>query len=394
MQLIFVQTRQNRYSITALLGAIENTPFDILSKIEIKVVPFQEVESIKPDDRTVFALSFMTPAASKHIELFRKLKSLNPNVLFVAGGPHPSGRPNELVKLGFDFVVVGEGESSFPELLTAIVENELDRPVRGVFSRFYGFGGLRRPIDLNQFQPYSLKFRRFMPIEIVRGCPFACKFCQTSFFFGRKPRYRSLENILEAAEVMIKHGLRDFRFIAPNALSWGSEDGLKPNFEALEMLLSELRRLIGKERRIFFGTFPSEIRPEFVSDRTMELLSRFVDNRSIVIGAQTGSERLMKAIGRRHTVEDVLKAVRTANRWGFRVDVDFIFGLPGETENDVKLTVEFMRKLLEYNIRIHTHVFMPLVGTPFSGKPHGRVHELYRRFLSPLVGKGKVFGKW
>ena len=188
MQLIFMQTRQNRYSITALLGAIENRSFDILSKIEIKVVPFQEVESINPDDRMVFALSFMTPAASKHIELLRRLKSLNPNVLFIAGGPHPSGRPNELVKLGFDFVVIGEGETSFPELLAAIVENELDRPVRGVFSRFYGFGGLRRPIDLNQFQPYSLKFRRFMPIEIVRGCPFACKFCQTSFFFGRRPK--------------------------------------------------------------------------------------------------------------------------------------------------------------------------------------------------------------
>ena len=72
-------------------------------------------------------------------------------------------------------------------------------------------------------------------------------------------------------------GLRDVRFISPNAFSYGSINGRKPNIRAIEELLEGIRGIIGPKGRIFFGTFPSEVRPEFVSEDILEVIKKYVN---------------------------------------------------------------------------------------------------------------------
>ena len=66
---------------------------------------------------------------------------------------------------------------------------------------------------------------------------------------------------------------------------------------------------------------------------------------------------------------------------GFKVFVDIIFGLPGEEDSDVDLTVDFMKRLVELGAKIHSHTFLPLPGTPFASKDPGKIHSNYQKVL-------------
>jgi radical SAM superfamily enzyme YgiQ (UPF0313 family) len=161
----------------------------------------------------------------------------------------------------------------------------------------------------------------------------ACQFCQTPFLFRARFRHRSLESIRRWARFLAGIDTRDLRVLTPSALSWGSPEG-GCELAAIEALLATAREAIGPNRRLFVGSFPSELRPEHVSPEALALLRRYCDNRTVIIGGQSGSERLLAAMKRGHDAESVARAARLALEAGFTPSVDFIFGLPGEVEDD------------------------------------------------------------
>ncbi|MBI4801606.1 MAG: TIGR04013 family B12-binding domain/radical SAM domain-containing protein, partial [Elusimicrobia bacterium] len=252
----------------------------------------------------------------------------------------------------------------------------------------------QKPADLDRYPPFSFKWGKFGPIEITRGCPFGCSYCQTSYLFGCKPRHRSVGNILSLVELMKSEELCDIRVVTPDAFAYGSLDGRKINPAGLEELLKGVRKILKKEGRIFFGSFPSEVRPDHVTEETLELTRRYADNKRLVIGAQSGSPRILSAIRRQHTVDDIHRAVRLALRFGFSADVDFILGLPGEGEADAGMTLKAMEELVRLGARIHAHTFMPLPGTPFADRAPAALSEKTLRRLRNLVAQGHAFGQW
>ena len=400
--LLLYYQKFNRYSFNALVGAIEVT-----ESLDYLPIFFAETSQklmgmldglLERFDRVVVAFSFMTCQlfeVMKVVHSVRRKYSSRP--ILVAGGPHPTGDPKGTLELGFDIVVRGEGEKVFPQLLEKVMFG-LDyaslRSVAFFDGKDYVVNPLAEKPDINCYPPFAVKHKRFGPIEISRGCPWACRFCQTPFIFGVKVRHRSVQNICKYVEIMRKEGLTDIRFISPNAFMYGSSDGKSVNVSAIEELLSSVRKALGNRGRIFFGTFPSEVRPECVTTEVLELIKKYCNNDNIVIGAQSGSDRLLDYIGRGHSVEDIRRAVELTLKSGLKVNVDFIFGLPGETEEDIELTVKLIKELAAMGARIHAHTFMPLVGTPFKDKPPGRINSKLRRELERLISAGKLYGQW
>jgi radical SAM superfamily enzyme YgiQ (UPF0313 family) len=86
-------------------------------------------------------------------------------------------------------------------------------------------------------------------------------------------------------------------FNSSNAFAYGS-NGITPEFDKIETLLSSLAS--PNDKQIYFGTFPSEVRSEFVTGRALELVKSYCSNKSLSLGAQSGSERILKIIGRGH----------------------------------------------------------------------------------------------
>ncbi|MCS7149743.1 MAG: TIGR04013 family B12-binding domain/radical SAM domain-containing protein [Caldimicrobium sp.] len=404
--LFFFYIQENRYSLNALLGAVE----DLLSERTDTAIYFfkngkdliQGVESFGSDFQEIIILiSLHTPQFWTVKSLIAELRSLKirAKLTLIGGGPHASALPKNTLDLGFDFVFVGEAEESFRAFLESYRNgNEALPLIKGLACYIdgnYFFSGKAKPVDLKRFAPFSLRFGKISPIEITRGCPFVCKYCQTPRLFGTKIRHRSIEDILFYAEALLKRGIRDLRFITPNAFSYGSEDGKTLNVEALRTLLRELyllSRIYGG--RIYFGSFPSEVRPEHVTEETITLVKTFCHNDNLVIGAQTGSEPMLTYIRRDHSLEDVRKAVDLTLKAGLKIKVDFIFGLPEETEEDVKATLSFMEELAKKGAIIHAHTFMPLPQTPFMRKPAGRISPEVFHFIRRFLPKGQIFGHW
>jgi radical SAM superfamily enzyme YgiQ (UPF0313 family) len=136
------------------------------------------------------------------------------------------------------------------------------------------------------------------------------------------------------------------------------------------------------------------VRPENVSAEALALVTRYAANDNIVFGAQTGSPRLLRALRRGHTVEDIYQAAVLALQAGLKPIVDFIFGLPGETEEDQRLSLQLIEDLAEMGATIHSHTFMPLPGTPLADAPPGRVSPEIESILGRLSRDGLHVGQW
>ncbi|MBY9006137.1 MAG: TIGR04013 family B12-binding domain/radical SAM domain-containing protein [Candidatus Lokiarchaeota archaeon] len=401
--LIFYYQKDNIFSFNALAGAIESDSY--LNGINISFIRKQEdlVKEIKKlvsnNINVILGLSFFTTQIWDMAELINTLrKKFARKVLIIAGGPHPTGDPLGTLNMGVDIVVIGEGEQTLIEILKKIRDKGDLKLIKGIAlldnENNIKFTGKREPIDLNQFPPLPQKNIKFGAIEITRGCPYMCFFCQTSYIFGTSPRHRNIDSICKAIEFMKKFNKNDIRFITPNAFSYGSIDGKSLNLPKLEELLVKIKTILNPKGKIFLGSFPSEVRPEHVTKKSLDLVMKYAANDNLVIGAQSGSQKILNSCNRGHNTEDVYNAVKLITNSGLKVNVDFIFGLPNETDEDVELTFSFMKKLTERGARIHAHTFMPLPKTPFAKLPVKLFTPNFKKQIELLNRRGFLYGDW
>jgi len=395
--------RFNKNSFIAIICALEK-------ERETEKLPVYFLDSDKKDCKTkltdlekkfekiIFMWSFSSFSAS---EIFRSIKGLkndiSGNLIFMAGGPHSSGEPIGTLQAGFDYVVIGEGEKTVRDFFIAVLADEDTSRIKGLGFLKDGkfiYTGKQPPVDLNDYPSFSKKHRMIGPLEITRGCPWGCRYCQTSYLFGRVPRHRNIAEVKKYAEKLKCSGMKDIRFVTPNALSYGSSDGKSVDLKAIEELLRSVKEILGPDSRIFFGSFPSEVRPEQVSKEVLGLLKNYCNNNNLIIGAQSGSQRILDRIQRGHAVEDTRGAVRLAVENGFNVNVDFIFGLPGEKKEDREKTFQLMEDLIGMGAVIHGHAFMPLPGTPFSKEKPAAFDVDDRKRLKKLEAEKKLYGSW
>lgn len=400
--LVFVANKHNLNSLAALTGALEADsrtnalPLHFLWQDDR--LPARLRSLAATTDQVIIALSFATADLAAASTLLAQIRSLDPPPLVVAGGPHPSARPADVLALGVDAVVIGEGEAALPALLQRVLDGQPLQDLPGVASldrtgRFVQ-GPRPQPVDLDAYPPLGTAHRRFAPIEITRGCPCACAFCQTSYLFGGRMRHRSVERIVYWVRQAMERGYSYLRFVTPNAFAYQSPDGGRTtNLDAIERLLREMAALVGKER-VYFGTFPSEVGPETVTPEAVQLVRRYCGNDNLLFGAQTGSDRLLRTLRRNHTVADVYRAAEIITAQHLTPVVDLIFGLPGETPEDVAATVRLMDDLVQMEAVLHTHTFMPLPGTPLEEASPGRVDPELHPLLDRLASQGHQIGQW
>ena len=378
LPIYFRYFKKNTYSYSALVPVLPNAAF-----------------SNKPENG-IMLYSFFTNQKEDIFEEVGKARAELKNAFFIAGGPHPTGAAAETLD-HFDVVVIGEGEETLPTLIKRILENEqngVDRKtgfeeIPGIaFKSDFG-ETVRTPagpaVDLDKipcFSPDSI----WRPLEISRGCPHRCKFCQTPQMFGHKMRHRSVSEILKYAAYY-----DDLRFISSNAFAYGG-NGVTQKTEKVKELLSNLSKI--GDKRIYFGTFPSEVRPEFVTEEMIDLVGKYCSNDSLSIGAQSGSDAVLKEIGRGHSAEDVCNAAEVCRQADITPIVDFIIGFPSETLADQEKTLEMIDWLCRNGGEVRAHYLTPLPSTPYEKIVPSEVHPEISKKLGKLALSGKLKGTW
>ena len=403
--LIFSLEKKNFYSITPLVAAIDQNEklcgFDLILESDVDSKKTQSY--LKKYDRVIIAFSFRTAQLEKIYsamnELYINLKTQDlKRIKFIAGGSHSTGDPMSTLRLGFDYAFIGEGELSFSLLLEKWLNQEKLEKTPGIAYLTENKEKLivnpsAPQINLDSYPMISRKRKLFPPLEITRGCSFGCAFCQVPSIFNRKTRHRSPDVILETVQWMGKHKLDDIRFITPNSFGYLSRNPKEINEEAIIDLLTRIKNTDGI-RRVFFGTFPGEVRPETVTKSIMTKLKKIVSNNKIAIGLQSGSDKILRMYHRGHSVEEGIRAIKHIRDAGFVPIVDFIFGLPDATESDELQSIEVIKSLSKIGSKIRAHVFMPLPGSKLANAPVGKTSKKIRKELGKLSKQKLIEGNW
>jgi radical SAM superfamily enzyme YgiQ (UPF0313 family) len=300
------------------------------------------------------------------VELLTRLaKRLFPDVPVVLGGSHPSFLPeSSLEQTGADFVVVGEGEETFTELLRYLDRGD-DRysEIRGLAYRDPSGTYVATPArpliaDLDSLPfPDRESLHRidsYRPddmsmIMTSRGCPFDCTFC--SSLWERRARFRSIDNIL--AEIVY---LRE-RFGIENV--YFKDDTFTVNRKWILAFCDALKQ---KDLGVKWECLT---RIELV-DEELILRMREAGMFNLKIGIETGSERLLKATHKNITLAQIREGAAVLRRLGQRWSAFFMLGYPDETEEEMRQSRELIEEIRPTYVSMSVLVPYPGCETYFQ----------------------------
>ena len=385
-------SESNQNSIAALLGCVathrdlDGVRF-VLSR-DVRRACAEELRTERVIGVGFSAMSAQMPQLALEILL---QKAAYPDVPVVVGGPHASAAPEDLLGLGVDVVVLGPAEETFPRLLRSLRDGTDLAAMDGIAVEREGsvFARAPRPVPLDPYLPLHPRHEVFGPVEIQRGCFFSCRYCQTGC--SRKVEHRSIASIVAFCRTAIDRGCTDLRFVSPDAFAYAKRHPREDNAATVRALLEAIAGVEG-EKRIFFGSFPSEVRPDSVTPRLLEIVADHVAERELHVGMQAATDRMLRHIRRGHTVDDARRAVDLLLQHGFAPVVHLILSLPGEAQEDREATLEEICRLTAQGAMVRVHTFMPLPGTVFAEEKPGVVDEETYAKLRGLVSQGFVLG--
>ncbi|MGD9402340.1 MAG: TIGR04013 family B12-binding domain/radical SAM domain-containing protein [bacterium] len=394
----FAFDRACRTAVAALIASLDSVSGEDCARV-IRAVPYERLREIDfdPDIVEFICMSAMTRNFPGRAEALAALKERHGGAFrSIIGGPHASGDPRGALEAGFDYCCMGEGEEAIRDIFDCAATGLEIEGIGGVFELRDGevVGRAREDsADLDGFDPLPRRVRFPTYIEVGRGCRWGCAYCQTPRIFGPTERFRSPELIEDMARHYVKWEMRDVRLLLPNALAYGSTRPGRAEPAALDEMLGRVRASC-HGARVYLGSFPSEVRPDYVTPEAVAVLKKHVCNESLVIGGQSGSDRVLRWLKRGHAVDDIRRALDVVRAGGFEASVDLLLGFPVEEPEDRQATFDLARELGAKGARVNMHFLMPLPGTPLSGAAPRFLTGDERRKLDRLAQQGIVRGHW
>ena len=320
-----------------------------LRKIKDWVDFKKEIINHKPD---VVGLTMMSPDYNYVMKCISIIKDVNQNIKTVVGGPHPSIMLDEVSKNNkIDYIIVGEGEISFTDLLSNIKKNvSSPRIIQGImpdleeipFADRELYGQHETPIIDDLPSP-------FVTIIAGRGCIYNCSFCQPAErkIFGEKVRRRSVENVLKELNILREKYSFKSMMIHDDCLTedknWVSE-------------FCEKYKANG-----FTEPFVCQARANhIVRNKDMIIKMKDAGLKMLIIGFESGSQRVLNFLRKGTTVEQNYEAAKICKELGILIWANYMMGIPTETKEEVMQTVKMIRD-------IKSHHYSPAFFTPHPG---------------------------
>jgi len=357
------------------------------SNIEILDPTFEDMnyvfDRLDKMDYDVLGMSSYTMNYNLSLKFAQHVKSKNNNCKIVFGGIHPSILHEDVIKENVvDYVVIGEGEHTFYELLETFKKSGDLKTVDGLVFKQNGqiIKNRDRALieDLNSL-PFPardlLPMKNYLnanygrtawsvkqpatSIVTTRGCPFHCTYCSSHLMFGRKTRYRSVENIL--AE--IDHLVEEYKIKGLSIV----DDTFIINKSHIYKLVEELKKRKYKIEFICNGRVD-------IIDKGILAALKSVGCKGIAFGVESGSQYVLDNILKKGTkLEQVKDAFKWAYEVGIPTDGYFMIGIPGETEENIKETIRFSTQLKASASNFAITIPMPRTELYDIALKHGKI---------------------
>ncbi len=328
----------------------------------------QRIQSINPD---IAGITAMTMTLIDVIKTVNLVKKINRNIKVVLGGPHVNLYPEETIRLGnVDYLVLGEGEEVFKDLLTSISDRPALCKIPGLVFQDNGKivnTGVRPLIKhldqlpfparhLTLYQKYtSLLFsgRIVTTIFTSRGCPFKCTFCDRPSL-GKIFRYRSALNVVDELEECVSMGIQDFLFY---------DDTFTVNKKRVIEICNEIIR------RKLNITWDIRARVDTVDEQALMHLKK-AGCQGIHYGVEAGTERILKILNKGISLKQAEDIFTLTRKYKMQILAYFMIGNPKETLEDIRSTFRIMKRLKpDY---VHLTIFTPFPGTEIYS--HGLIN--------------------
>ena len=190
-------------------------------------------------------------------------------------------------------------------------------------------------------------------LTIQEGCDKFCKFCVVPYTRGAEFS-RSTEEILNECELLVKNGTREITLLGQNVNAYNF------NGKKLSDLINEISRIKKIKRLRYTTSHPTDFTDDLIEahgscDKLMPLIH---------LPVQSGSNKILKSMNRKHTIEEYLQLIENIKKINptTKFSSDFIIGYPGETESDFNLSLKLMKKV-EF-INTYSFIYSPRPGTP------------------------------
>lgn len=381
-------------NVAVLAGSLRSAghevrALDLQVEGDLEIAIRQGVSSWQPD---LVGISFKTPLYNQARQIAALVRRLAPEALVVGGGVHASNYPREcLAETEMDVVAIGEGDYTIVRLADAVPPADGDAvplsQIEGIAYKQDGRivvnhnaddtadSGPRQPgpretsreldhlaypdwevFDLRKYTGISRLFYDATPvgfIETSRGCPARCVFCSKGVY-NSPWRRKSPERVVDEIQRMLDFGFREIEIV---------DDAFTTDLDRAVAICEEILR-----RKLEFpwccrnGLRVRDVSPEFFH------IARKAGLHLVAFGFETGNQELLKDMRKGATLQRGRQAARWASQAGITVMGYFLMGLPGETEQTLRETIDYACSLeidlVKYNIAI------PLPGT--------RLHEMWK----------------
>src|SRR3954452_3405524 len=297
----------------------------------------------------------------------------------VVGGPEPGAYVNEYLADGADVVVIGEGEITLEELVPALHSPARNlEQIEGI--AFVGADGsvvrtkprpqikdidtqpwpARDCIDMSRYVDTWRKHHGMGSVSLItaRGCPYHCRWCSHEVF-GKTHRRRKPVSVANELEWLITRYQPE--------MGWMADDVFTIHHGWLFEYAGELRR------RGIRLPFECISRADRLNEKVVTTLAEMGCFR-VWIGSESGSQRILDAMERGVTVEQVQSAVALCRGAGIQSGMFLMWGYEGEDLTDIEATVSHVKKT-DPDI-FFTTVAYPIKGTPYFSEVADRVDIL------------------
>jgi len=317
----------------------------------------------------VVGISTDTTRHRQALQLAQKAKASGCTV--VMGGPHPGYVDEEILSTRkVDFVVHGEGEVTFSELVASLEKR--DGPfdsIQGI--SFFSKGKLvrtpsrpfienldalpppaRHLINLDDYRRMKFGGRDITPLITSRGCPYRCAFCASSHFFGTKVRARSVASVLDELEkIYHEHHFNAVAFV-------------DDTFNLFPKRVIEICHGIRERNLDLWWWCLSRIDLLLRNEEMIREMTR-AGAKAVFIGVESPHPGTLQELGKGFKVEEAVQAVDMLKRNGLQIHASYILG-------GLHDTVETIHETIRYAKRLDTNVAQFSILTPYPGT---RVYE-------------------
>lgn len=344
----------------------------------------------------VCGLTMMSVDYNPVMESIKIIKEVDPSTIVVVGGPHPTISPDEVLENErIDYLVLKEGEVSFPRLLAAIDRGELpgERVIVGETPDLDSLPYSDHELFLNEWRKWGYQddspeaaFTELLPPPFVtiiagRGCIYNCAFCKPGEdrIFGKKVRRRSVEHVIgELRVIRDRYHFNSFMF---------HDDCL---IEDRDWVTGFCRAYMDEGfSQPFFCQGRADI---IVKNEDMVALMVQAGLKGYFVGFESGNDRVLKFIRKGTTRAINLEAGRVSRKYGLTLWANYMLGLPTETREEIMDTISMLKE-------IDPDYYSPAFYTPHPGsdlndycEEHGlsliTSHDSYSRNPNELKIKG------